>query len=104
MPKLYEYFGLSVLFYANEHEPIHVHGKYQGKESKAEIIIVNGVITEIKYDEVTGKRPLEGSELRDFKEVVEAKAAEIVQKWKDFFVDNKPVEMEMITKRLKTKN
>ena len=38
MPKLYEYFGLIVMFYANEHEPVHVHGKCQGRESKAEII------------------------------------------------------------------
>lgn len=34
MPKLYEYFGLIILFYSNEHEPIHVHGKYQDQESK----------------------------------------------------------------------
>ena len=26
MPKLYEYFGLIIMFYANEHEPVHVHG------------------------------------------------------------------------------
>ncbi|MFZ4455430.1 MAG: DUF4160 domain-containing protein [Bacteroidales bacterium] len=32
MPKLYEYFGLIVLFYSHEHEPIHVHCKYQGRE------------------------------------------------------------------------
>lgn len=38
MPKLYEYFGLIVLFYANEHEPVHVHGKSQGRESRAEIV------------------------------------------------------------------
>jgi hypothetical protein len=49
MPKLYEYFGLIVLFYSNEHEPIHVHGKYQGTESKAEIIMDNGEIAEISY-------------------------------------------------------
>lgn len=29
MPKLFEYFGLIILFYSNEHDPIHVHGKYQ---------------------------------------------------------------------------
>jgi hypothetical protein len=28
MPKLYDYFGLVFLFYSQEHEPIHVHGKY----------------------------------------------------------------------------
>ena len=32
MPKLYEYFGLIVMFYANEHEPVHVHGKCQGRD------------------------------------------------------------------------
>jgi hypothetical protein len=26
MPKLYEYMGIIVPFYSNEHEPIHVHG------------------------------------------------------------------------------
>ena len=35
MPKLYEYLGIIVLFYSNEHLPIHVHGKYQGKEMRA---------------------------------------------------------------------
>ncbi|MGH2574616.1 MAG: DUF4160 domain-containing protein [Ignavibacteria bacterium] len=35
MPKLYEYFGIIILFYSNDHEPIHVHGKYQDQESKA---------------------------------------------------------------------
>ena len=48
MPKLYEYFGLIVLFYSNEHEPIHVHGKYQEKESKAEIIFENGKFVEVR--------------------------------------------------------
>jgi len=40
MPKLYEYFGLIVMFYANEHEPVHVHGKCQGRETRAEIILL----------------------------------------------------------------
>ncbi len=34
MPKIYEYFGLVILFYSNEHEPVHVHCKYQEKESR----------------------------------------------------------------------
>ncbi|NKB23803.1 MAG: DUF4160 domain-containing protein [Kiritimatiellae bacterium] len=31
MPKLYTYFGLLVMFYSNEHEPIHVHGKVENR-------------------------------------------------------------------------
>lgn len=52
MPKLYEYFGLVILFYSNKHEPVHVHGKYQGTESKADIIIENGQVVEIRYSSV----------------------------------------------------
>jgi hypothetical protein len=28
MPKLYEYLGISVFFFAGEHLPVHVHGRY----------------------------------------------------------------------------
>ena len=41
MPTLYEYFGLLIFFYSDEHLPIHVHGKYQRRESKAEILVRN---------------------------------------------------------------
>jgi hypothetical protein len=47
MPKIYTYFGIVILFYSNGHEPVHVHGKYQDYESKAEFIIDNGEIKEI---------------------------------------------------------
>ena len=63
MPKLYEYFGLIIMFYANEHEPVHVHGKFQDRESRAEIIVVNGEITEIRYTNVAGRSPLENTEM-----------------------------------------
>jgi len=48
MPKLFEYFGLIILFYSNEHEPIHVHGKYQGREGKAELIVEDGQVIDIR--------------------------------------------------------
>ena len=101
MPKLYEYFGLIVMFYANEHEPIHVHGKCQGRESKAEIIIIDGIVNEIRYLDVAGRMPLNFREIRYFKEIVNARADEIVQKWIDFFVLHKPVKPEHISERLK---
>ena len=34
MPKIFEYLGILIFFYSNEHEPIHVHAKYNGCESK----------------------------------------------------------------------
>ncbi len=101
MPKLYEYFGLVIMFYANEHDPVHVHGKCQGREMRAEVILLDGAIEEIRYSEVTGRAPLDMAEQRLFKEVVTAKAGEIVAKWIDFFVLHKPVRPENITRRLK---
>ena len=101
MPKLYEYFGLYVLFYSNEHEPIHVHGiDPNGRESKAEIIVKDGKIIRIRYVAAGNVPPLFGRSLKDFKTLVAAKADEIVKKWVDFFVLKKPVKTVRITKRL----
>ena len=101
MPKLYDYFGLIVMFYANEHEPVHVHGKFQGRETRAELIVVDGIVTDIRYAAMTGRAPLEPGELRYFAEIVAARADEIVAKWIDFFVLHKPIKPERITRRLK---
>ena len=89
MPKIYEYLGIAILFYSNEHEPVHVHGKYQGCETKAEFIIVEGKITEVIFREVRGRKPLPPSEYKEFKQFVEAFQNEIVQKWIDYFVFHK---------------
>jgi hypothetical protein len=101
MPKLYEYFGLIIMFYANEHEPVHVHGKIQGRESRAEIIVLNGLVSEIRYTVVAGRTPLDIKEMRYFEEIVSARADDIIAKWIDFFVLHKPITPERITRRLK---
>src|SRR5437588_10840469 len=89
MPKLYEYFGLRIYFYANDHEPVHVHGFYQGRESKAELVILNGTITEIRVLPVAGMRPLSGKVRADFQILVSRRAADIVEKWVEFFVHHR---------------
>ena len=101
MPKLYEYLGLIILFYSNEHEPIHVHGKCQNRENKAELIIVNGKVIEIIYSSVRGRRPLSNIEMRNFQTLTEHYADEIVQKWIDYFILHRPIEAEKITQRIK---
>ena len=101
MPKLYEYFGLTIMFYANEHEPVHVHGKFQGRESRAEIIVLNGVVSEIRYGAVIGRSQLSINEMRYFEEIISARSDDIIAKWIDFFVLHKPITPERITRRLK---
>jgi hypothetical protein len=100
MPKLYEYFGLIILFYSHEHDPIHVHGKFQDKECKAEIVFENGKFKEIVVTVVQGKEPLDPQNLKKFKKIVELYRDDIVRKWIDFFVYNIEISAEKITKKL----
>ena len=100
MPKLYEYFGLIVLFYSNDHEPIHVHGKYHNKEIKAEFTVIEGKIIKIKILPVRGKEPLERKDLNKFKMLIEHFKEEIVKKWIDFFILNKEIKPVTINKKL----
>ena len=101
MPKIYEYLGILIFFHSNEHEPIHVHGKYGECESKVEIFIVNGLITEIKITTVKGKKPLTGAKLKDLKIFLQMYAEQIVQKWIDYFVLHKDVSFEKINIRVR---
>lgn len=101
MPKLYEYMGIIVLFYSNEHEPVHVHGKYQGRETRAELIIRDGRVVDIIYKAVRGRRPLEAAQLRDFQTLVSHYDQDIVQKWINYFVLHRPITPEVIARRIK---
>lgn len=101
MPKIFEYLGILIFFYSNEHEPIHVHAKYDGFESKAEFYIVDGKIVEIKIKMVKGAKPLLGSKLKDFEIFLEKYADKIVEKWIDYFVYHKNIEFEKINTRIK---
>jgi len=99
MPKLYEYLGIVLFFYSNEHEPIHVHGKYNGKETKAEIHFFGGKIKEIVLKD---KGPgLEPKKRKEFEEFVRAHATDIVEKWIDYFVKKKPIAPKIITQKVK---
>jgi hypothetical protein len=66
MPRIFEYLGILIFFYSNEHESIYVHCIHDGCESKAEFYIYDGEIVEIKIKRVKGMKPLTGTKLQDF--------------------------------------
>jgi hypothetical protein len=101
MPKIFEYLGIIVFFYSNEHEPIHVHASYGSLESKAEFYIIKGEISEIRIKLVKDRKPLKGAKLKDFERFLEVYGNQIVQKWVDYFVYHKDVKFEKITSKLK---
>jgi len=99
MPKIYEYMGIIFFFYSNEHEPIHIHGKYQGKETKATIHFLQGRINKIVLKD---KGPgLDPAKRRDFEEFVHANCNDIVEKWIDHFVKKKHISPKIITRRVR---
>ena len=97
---LYEYLGLDVFFYSNEHQPVHVHGRCQGREGRADLRIVEGRVMRIDFVDQPGRLPLKPAEMDHFRKVVRARAQDIVQKWVDYFVLHKSVSVEKITKQL----
>lgn len=101
MPKIFEYIGILIFFYSNEHEPIHVHAKKAEFESKAEFYIIDGVVSEIKIKNIKGTKPLTNKDLKDFEAFLEQYAQKIVEKWIDYFIYHKEVEFERITKKIK---
>lgn len=100
MPKIFEYLGILIFFYSNEHELIHVHAKKGEFESKAEFYIVEGAIKEITIKNIPGSKPLKGKVLKDFEAFLEVYAERIIEKWIDYFVYHKNIEFERITKKL----
>jgi hypothetical protein len=98
MPKLYEYLGIIIMFYSNEHEPIHVHGKHDGRECKAEIVVQNGIVVRVNFKPVGAG--LEPGKQQEFETFIRANASEIVRKWIDFFVYKKSVHSQTITRKI----
>ena len=101
MSKLYEYLGISVFFYSNEHDTLHVHGRYQGRESKFEILIQNREIKGIRSKTVRGRKTLDRVQQQLLQEFVEAYPDQIVQSWIDYFVYNREIATEIINQRIK---
>ena len=76
MPKIFEADGFSFFFYMNEHEPVHVHVRKQGKLAKFEI--VNGTARPI-----FGK--LSNADMAKAVELATENSMLIVSKWFEIF-------------------
>ncbi len=100
MPKIYEYLGISIFFFSREHEPIHVHARYGEFQSRAEFIIADGKVVDIRIIGVKGSDPLVGKVLKNFEDFLEVFADEMIQKWVDYFVYGKKLKLKRITKKL----
>lgn len=101
MPKLYEYLGIIIFFWSDEHEPIHIHGRYQGTEIKAEFQVVEGEIKDIIIKNVPGKKQFDKNKRVDFEIFVKKYSRQIVKKWIDYFIWKKEIKPVTISRRIR---
>lgn len=100
MPKIFEYLGIIIFFYSNEHDPIHVHARKGEFESKADLVVVDGKVSQVRITNIRGTKPLKGKDLKDLEIFLKKFADKIVDKWIKYFVYHKNVKFEKITKQL----
>ena len=99
MPKIFEYFGFIFFFYSNEHEPIHVHVIKADQESVFELIMDNGLLTEIRQRS-SGKESLSEKDTKTAEDFIRKYHKNIIEKWVNFFVLKKAVRSTKITKKI----
>lgn len=101
MPKIYEYFGIILSFFSNEHSPIHVHAFCEEYQMKVELITKNKEIVEIKYKGVRGYKKFPPNKLNDLKKLIEKEKYEIINYWVKFFVYNERISVKKIKRKIK---
>jgi len=95
MPIIYEYLGIIIRFYSNEHEPIHVHAIYDGNIIKVEFLIKDGKIYRTNYNVVKGNFP--PAKLKLLKNFISVFKLKIVWNWERYFIWKMKVEKQVIT-------
>jgi len=100
MPQIYEYLGFTFGFHSDDHYPIHVHIMKGEFESIYDLIIVNGMLVELKHRKKRGKKPIPEHDRKKSEQFIQAYYKNIVEKWTSYFVLNIPVKSTKITKKL----
>jgi len=98
MPTIFEYLGIIIKFYSDEHEPVHIHAYYNEAEIKVSFFIRDGKIYKTTFVAKHGNFP--AHKLKQLKKFISVYKEEIVQIWTDFFIWKKEIEIVRITKKL----
>jgi len=99
MPKLYEYLGIAIWFYSDEHNPIHVHAKYGDNEIKVELYEANGIVYDVQYKDINGK--FTPAKMKDLKIFINENKGAILYAWKQVFEQQVKLKPIRITKRIR---
>lgn len=97
-PKIYEYKGISILFYSNEHYPVHIHAIYNDMVCLITIYTKNGKISNITYKTPKNNKPFSSSKMKTLKNLINNRKGQIVLAWAKHFILNDNIKTEIINK------
>ncbi len=98
MPVIYEYLGIIIGFYTNDHEPIHIHATYGDAVMKVILHTKDGKVYRTTYQEVTGKFP--PMKLKQLKAFVAKHKEAMLFAWEQVFTYGNTIQRVVITKKI----
>lgn len=98
MIPIYDYYGLIVFFREDAKLPITVYGKRAETESKINIHFNEGLMDISNL--LPSENNLDEEDKKTFKLLIEQNCSEIIKKWLDYFLYAKPLQVEVIMRKL----
>lgn len=98
MPKIYTYFGISLYFWSNEHDPIHIHARCGDAVMIAKLWVRDGAVYRVTYERREGR--FAADKEKALRRLVAAMKENLRVAWIDYFVNHRHITPTNITKRL----
>jgi hypothetical protein len=102
MPNIFEYLGIIIRFYSNEHEPIHIHTIYGNPVVKVSFFIKDGKIYRTTFVEEKGSFPPQ--KMKQLNKFVSIYKLKIAYRWEQYLIWILKVTNEKITKTIKNED
>ena len=99
MPKIFQYFSYLFYIYVDDHLPIHVHVKIQGREGKFSLIYNNGVLS-IVHKHIKRKPKLHSTEITETKRFVRKHSNKIKVQWETIHYYKKQVKCIVVRRKV----
>lgn len=94
MPKIYTYKGISLWFWSNEHDPIHIHARCGGATVVVKLFIREGKVYRVTYTPENGK--FDADKMKALKKLVSVTKQNICYRWVEYFIYHNHVSPEKL--------
>jgi len=100
MITLFNYFDLKIHFLKKDERPLHVYANRGNKSCIGSIVFKEGLFERIEIHEREGYEALDELDVNRMKLLLINHLDEVIKRWIDYFIFDRPVKPEMITERI----